>query len=82
MSAGRDVRGIKRGYQFDKVEMYKFTTLEISYEHLDILVKHATDICEALEIPYRRIEMVTGDSASPRPRNTTSRYGRPDVKSG
>ena len=61
MSAGRDVRGIKRGHQFDKVEMYKFTTPETSYEHLDILVKHATDICEALEIPYRRIEMVTGD---------------------
>lgn len=61
MSAGRDVRGIKRGHQFDKVEMYKFTTPETSYEHLDLLVKHATDICEALEIPYRRIEMVTGD---------------------
>ncbi len=61
MSAGRDVRGIKRGHQFDKVEMYKFTTPETSYEHLDLLVKHATDICEALELPYRRIEMVTGD---------------------
>jgi seryl-tRNA synthetase len=61
MSAGRDVRGIKRGHQFDKVEMYKFTTPETSYAHLDELVKHATDICEALEIPYRRIEMVTGD---------------------
>lgn len=61
MSAGRDVRGIKRGHQFDKVEMYKFTTPETSYEHLDLLVSHATDICEALELPYRRIEMVTGD---------------------
>lgn len=61
MSAGRDVRGIKRGHQFDKVEMYKFTTPETSYEHLDKLVTHATDICEALGLPYRRIEMVTGD---------------------
>ncbi len=61
MSAGRDVRGIKRGHQFDKVEMYKFTTPETSYEHLDQLVQHAADICEALELPYRRIEMVTGD---------------------
>lgn len=61
MSAGRDVRGIKRGHQFDKVEMYKFTTPETSYEHLDQLVNHATDICRALELPYRRIEMVTGD---------------------
>lgn len=61
MSAGRDVRGIKRGHQFDKVEMYKFTTPETSYAHLDLLVNHATDICVALGLPYRRVEMVTGD---------------------
>lgn len=61
MSAGRDVRGIKRGHQFDKVEMYKFTTPDTSYEHLDQLVANATDICEALELPYRIVEMVTGD---------------------
>jgi len=61
MSAGRDVRGIKRGHQFDKVEMYKFTTPETSYEHLDVLVRHATDIAGALGLPWRIIEMVTGD---------------------
>jgi seryl-tRNA synthetase len=61
MSAGRDTRGIKRGHQFDKVEMYKFTTPETSYQALDELVEHATDICEALELPYRIVEMVTGD---------------------
>jgi seryl-tRNA synthetase len=61
MSAGRDVRGIKRGHQFDKVEMYKFTTPEKSYEALDELVEHASDICEALALPYRVVEMVTGD---------------------
>jgi seryl-tRNA synthetase len=61
MSAGRDVRGIKRGHQFDKVEMYKFTTPETSYQHLDLLVEHATDVAEALGLPYRIIEMVTGD---------------------
>ncbi len=61
MSAGRDVRGIKRGHQFDKVEMYKFTTPETSYQALDELVVHATDICEALGLPYRIVEMVTGD---------------------
>ncbi len=61
MSAGRDVRGIKRGHQFDKVEMFKFTTPETSYEHLDQLVRHATDIAAALGLPYRIIEMVTGD---------------------
>lgn len=61
MSAGRDVRGIKRGHQFDKVEMYKFTTPETSYQALDTLVEHATDICRALKLPYRIVEMATGD---------------------
>ena len=61
MSAGRDVRGIKRGHQFDKVEMYKFTTPETSYEHLKLIVGHATDICAALGLPYRLVEIVTGD---------------------
>lgn len=61
MSAGRDVRGIKRGHQFDKVEMYRFATPETSYQHLEELVQDAADICEALELPYRKVEMVTGD---------------------
>jgi seryl-tRNA synthetase len=61
MSAGRDVRGIKRGHQFDKVEMYKFTTPDKSYAALDELVRHASDICEALGLRYRVMEMVTGD---------------------
>jgi seryl-tRNA synthetase len=61
MSAGRDVRGIKRGHQFDKVEMYKFTTPESSYEELEGIVRDAEDVCRALEIPYRVIEMCTGD---------------------
>ncbi len=61
MSAGRDVRGIKRGHQFDKVEMYKFTTPETSYAALEELVSQATDIAAALGLPYRIIEIVTGD---------------------
>ncbi len=60
-SAGRDVRGIKRGHQFDKVEMYHFTTPERSYEELEQLVGNAEAICRALEIPYRVVQMVTGD---------------------
>jgi seryl-tRNA synthetase len=60
-SAGRDVRGIKRGHQFDKVEMYKFTTPESSYAELDSLLDNAEDICRALDIPHRVVEMVTGD---------------------
>ena len=61
MSAGRDVRGIKRGHQFDKVEMYQFTRPETSYDALDELVQHATDICRELGLRYRIVEMVTGD---------------------
>ena len=60
-SAGRDVRGIKRGHQFDKVEMYKFTTPEDSYLALERIVEDASDICRALEIPFRVVQMVTGD---------------------
>ncbi len=60
-SAGRDVRGIKRGHQFDKVEMYKITKPEESYQALEEIVDHAEDICRGLKIPHRVVEMVTGD---------------------
>ncbi len=60
-SAGRDTRGIKRVHQFQKVEMYKFTKPETSYEELEKLVDAACDICRALELPFRRLEIVTGD---------------------
>lgn len=60
-SAGRDVRGMKRGHQFDKVEMYKFTTPETSYDELEKLVNHAEEIARGLEIPHRVVQMVTGD---------------------
>jgi seryl-tRNA synthetase len=61
MSAGRDVRGIKRGHQFDKVEMYKFATPETSYDELASLVEDGLDICRRLGVPYRLVEMCTGD---------------------
>ena len=61
MSAGRDVRGIKRGHQFDKVEMYKFTTPESSYDELEAMVKNAEGILQALNLPYRVLELCTGD---------------------
>jgi seryl-tRNA synthetase len=60
-SAGRDVRGIKRGHQFDKVEMYQFTKPEDSYQALEEIVSNAEAICRVLEIPHRVVEMVTGD---------------------
>ena len=61
MSAGRDVRGIKRGHQFDKVEMYKFTTPETSYDELETMLEDGMDICRRLDIPHRVIQMCTGD---------------------
>ncbi len=61
MSAGRDVRGIKRVHQFEKVELYKFTTPETSYDELETLTEAAEAVCQMLDIPYRRVEMVTGD---------------------
>jgi seryl-tRNA synthetase len=61
MSAGRDVRGIKRGHQFDKVEMVKFVLPEASDRELDGLVADAEDVCRRLALPYRVVEMCTGD---------------------
>ncbi|WP_129627506.1 serine--tRNA ligase [Candidatus Oscillochloris fontis] len=61
MSAGRDVRGIKRVYQFDKVEMVKFVTPETSYAELLTLVANAEDVCKALKIPYRLLKLCTAD---------------------
>jgi seryl-tRNA synthetase len=61
MSHGKDVRGIKRGHQFDKVEMVKFVSPETSNAELDALIADAAAILEKLELPYRVIEMVTGD---------------------
>ena len=61
MSAGRDVRGMKRGHQFDKVEMYKFVLPETSDAELDRLVADAEAICRGLNIPYRVMQQCMGD---------------------
>ncbi len=61
MSAGKDVRGIKRGHQFEKVEMYKFTTPETSNAELEKMVNDAEEVCRRLEIPYRVKELCTAD---------------------
>lgn len=61
MSAGRDVRGIKRGHQFDKVEMYKFTTPETSAAELESMVATGEDLLRRLGLPYRVLELCTGD---------------------
>ena len=64
-SAGRDTRGIMRVHQFDKVEMYKFVAPQDSTRELDSLVAAAEDVVKALEIPYRVLELATGDLATP-----------------
>ncbi len=61
MSAGRDVRGIKRGHQFDKVEMVKFVRPESSSAELETLLADAEDICRRLGLRYRVVQMCTGD---------------------
>lgn len=61
MSAGRDVRGIKRGHQFDKVEMYIFCRPEESARELDKMVADAEATCKGLGLTYRIKRLCTGD---------------------
>ncbi len=61
MAAGTDTRGIKRGHQFDKVEIYKVTAPDSSDQELEKLVADAEDICRKLDIPYRVVQLCTGD---------------------
>jgi seryl-tRNA synthetase len=61
MSAGRDVRGIKRGHQFDKVEMYSFTKPEDSAAELEKMLKDACQVCVDLGLSYRTVQLCTGD---------------------
>jgi seryl-tRNA synthetase len=61
LSAGRDVRGIKRGHQFDKVEMYMFERPERSYEALEKLRRDAEECARRLGLPFRTKLLCTGD---------------------
>ena len=60
-SAGRETRGIIRIHQFDKVELVKITAAEKSYEELESLLADAEKVLQLLELPYRVIELCTGD---------------------
>src|SRR3984957_11823084 len=60
-SYGRDVRGIIRQHQFQKVELVKFARPESSYEELDRLTADAEDILQRLGLPYRTVVLSTGD---------------------
>ena len=61
MSAGKDTRGIKRGHQFDKVELYKFTESGSSNDELEKMVTNAEAVCQKLGLPYRTKELCTAD---------------------
>ncbi len=60
-SYGKDTRGIVRQHQFQKVEMVKFTSPETSYDELESLTRDAETILQKLELPYRVVELCTGD---------------------
>jgi seryl-tRNA synthetase len=60
-SYGKDVRGLNRLHQFDKVEMVQFTLPEDSYDALEAMTHTSERLLEALELPYRRLLMCTGD---------------------
>ncbi len=60
-SYGKDVRGLNRLHQFDKVELVHFVRPEDSYQALEDLREHAERLLQKLELPYRRLLMCTGD---------------------
>ena len=61
MSAGKDTRGLKRGHQFDKVELYKFTEPANSDDELEKMVNAAEQVCQKLELTYRIKQLCTAE---------------------
>ena len=61
VTAGKEVRGIKRGHQFDKVEMYALTHPDESYSTLEKMLADAEETCNKLELRYRIRRLCTGD---------------------
>jgi seryl-tRNA synthetase len=60
-SHGKDVRGLIRQHQFNKVEMVKLTEPDASYDELENMVQDAEEVLRRLKLPYRVIELCTGD---------------------
>jgi len=60
-SYGRDVKGLIRQHQFNKVELVKFTRPETSYEELEGLTRDVEDVLKLLKLPYRAVALCTGD---------------------
>ena len=60
-ASGKDTRGLIRVHQFDKVEMVKFVEPSTSYRELELLLGNAEDILQRLNLPYRVLELCSGD---------------------
>ncbi|MCB2022819.1 MAG: serine--tRNA ligase [Burkholderiaceae bacterium] len=60
-SGGRDTRGMIRQHQFDKVEMVQIVAPATSYDTLEAMTRHAEAVLQRLELPYRVVELCTGD---------------------
>jgi seryl-tRNA synthetase len=60
-SHGKDVRGLIRQHQFDKVELVRFTTPETSAENHELLTSHAEEVLKRLKLHYRTVVLCTGD---------------------
>ncbi len=60
-SYGKDVRGLIRQHQFNKVEMVEFCEPENSYDELESMTRNAEEVLERLQLPYRVMELCTGD---------------------
>jgi len=60
-SYGKDMRGMLRQHQFDKVEMVQIVTPDESYAALNAMVKHAEAVLEKLDLPYQKVELCTSD---------------------
>src|SRR5258705_402457 len=60
-SYGKDVRGLIRQHQFNKVEMVKFAEPETSYDELEKMLQNAEEVLQRLKLPYRVVELCTGD---------------------
>ena len=60
-SYGKDVRGLIRQHQFNKVELVRFSKPENSWDQLELLTGHAEKVLQLLELPYRVVTLCTGD---------------------
>ncbi len=61
-AAGKDTRGLLRVHEFDKVELVRYVTPEMSADQLELLTSHAEKILKLLELPYRVVRLASGDT--------------------